>query len=373
MYIISRKSIYFVTKSPILEADKPYNMIRNSVLIFFLIWNYHSYSQYSFEGQIAENVAGKTVYLSIIEDYRKLSRPYLEQIIKKTSVDSLGYFKFRGDNLSSGNRIYRIHLDECSDEDSNSKHFFGRCDTSRSILFIANNSDSISFPTTFADEILCEISSTNSKSEAFLQIDALKEEMAFDFYDFRSEANRKLNSKKWFSTLQDFGQNIKEPLAELYIFDFLSDKRNETYAYYLKDITENKYYSELGERLEEKYPNTVFTELYLREITTDQQMASQNLKTNSNWNLILGCLLALSVLLNLYFVARQKSSSKNLKETSLSKLTAQEQKIVDGILNDKTNKEIAADLFISLSTVKTHINNLYKKLNSLTFVIVLDN
>ena len=30
---------------------------------------------------------------------------------------------------------------------------------------------------------------------------------------------------------------------------------------------------------------------------------------------------------------------------------------------DKTNKEIASELFISLSTVKTHINNLNKKLN----------
>ena len=30
---------------------------------------------------------------------------------------------------------------------------------------------------------------------------------------------------------------------------------------------------------------------------------------------------------------------------------------------DKTNKEIGSELFISVSTVKTHINNLYKKLN----------
>ena len=225
MYNISRKCIYFVTKSPILEADKPSIMNQSFILTFLLLWSFQSYSQYSFEGQIAENVDGKTVYLSIIEDYRKLSRPYLEQIIKKTTIDTVGYFKFQGDNLSSDNRIYRIHMDECSEENLDSKHFLGRCDNSRSILFIANNSDSIRFPTSFADEILCEITSTNSKSDAFLQIDALKEEMAFDFYDFRSEANRKLNSKKWFKTLQDFGKTLNEPLAELYIFDFLSDKR----------------------------------------------------------------------------------------------------------------------------------------------------
>lgn len=48
---------------------------------------------------------------------------------------------------------------------------------------------------------------------------------------------------------------------------------------------------------------------------------------------------------------------------SLEKLTEQEQNIAQEILKNKTNKEIAIDMFISVSTVKTHINNLYKKLN----------
>jgi len=45
------------------------------------------------------------------------------------------------------------------------------------------------------------------------------------------------------------------------------------------------------------------------------------------------------------------------------KLTQQEKKILDLILQDKTNKEIASLLFCSVSTIKTHINNLYKKID----------
>jgi len=338
-------------------------MLQRIILVFLLALCFKGYPQYKFEGQIAENIVGKTVYLSIIEDYRKLSRPYLEQIIKRTTVDSLGFFTFEGNNLSPDNRIYRIHVDDCDAGTLDSNHFFGRCENSRSILFIAKNKDTISFPTSFADEILCEVASTNDRSSVFLEIDGLKEEMAFDFYDFPSKANRKLNSKKWFATLQEFGQNLKEPLAELYIFDFLSDKRNETYSYYLKDLAKNEYYTELGQRLESKYPNTVFTELYQTEIATDQLMVEQNKSSGLNWKWILGGLLALSLLLNLYLLAQQKFRQKNRKDNSLGKLTTQEQKIVNEILKDKTNKEIASDLFISLSTVKTHINNLYKKLN----------
>jgi ATP/maltotriose-dependent transcriptional regulator MalT len=49
-----------------------------------------------------------------------------------------------------------------------------------------------------------------------------------------------------------------------------------------------------------------------------------------------------------------------LPEATLSK---QEKKVLELILEDKSNKEIANEMFVSLSTVKSHINNLYKKLN----------
>ena len=337
-------------------------MFQRIVLVFLLALSFNGNSQYKFEGQIAENIEGKTIYLSIIEDYRKLSRPYMEQIIKRTTIDSLGFFKFTGNNLSPDNRIYRIHIDECDANTLDSNHFFGKCENSRSILFIANNRDTIAFPISFADEVLCEVTSTNAKSSVFLEIDRLKEEMAFDFHDYPSIASRKLNSKKWFASFQEFGRSIEEPLAELYIFDFLSDKRNETYPFYLKDLGRNDYYAKLGQRLESKYPNTVFTELYQKEISIDQLMLAQNKTSGFSWKWLLGSLLALSLLLNLYFWLRQKSIQNNRKTNSFDKLTAQEQKIVNEILKDKTNKEIASDLFISLSTLKTHINNLYKKL-----------
>ena len=43
-------------------------------------------------------------------------------------------------------------------------------------------------------------------------------------------------------------------------------------------------------------------------------------------------------------------------------LTAKELHILQLICHGKTNKEIAADNFIEISTVKTHINNIYNKL-----------
>ncbi len=61
--------------------------------------------------------------------------------------------------------------------------------------------------------MFCNIKSSNPKTNAFVKIDSLREDMKFAYSEFRSEANRKLNDKKWFKTFQDFGKELNEPLA----------------------------------------------------------------------------------------------------------------------------------------------------------------
>lgn len=361
MYLIRRKYNYFVTKID-LKTFIIQPMPRNLIFIGLLFSLTIGTAQYNFKGQIAEPQPGKTIYLSIIEDYRRFDKISMEQILKKTTTDSLGYFNFSGDNLLDQNRVYRIHIDDCSESNANTAHFFGSCEFSKRILFIAKNTDTITFPTSFDNEALCEITSTNTTSSVFLDIDVLKEQMAYDFNEFRSSANNRLNSKKWFSTLQDYSKKTNEPLAELYIFSFLSDKRNETYSYYLKDILNSNYYNDLAERLSATYADAPFTELYLNELNIDQQIAQQNTAQFNLWKWLLPLLLVFSVGLNVYYIIRHRSNAKKAQNDFFSKLTEQENNIVKQILDNKSNKEVAAAMFISVSTVKTHINNIYKKL-----------
>jgi len=333
--------------------------MRFFVLILLFVNSYVLFGQYHISGQVSPENAGNAIYLSLVEDYRKSSRVYLDQIVQKSEVDSLGHFYFEGNNLSNQNRIYRIHLDGCSDN-TGANHFLGRCNNSKNVLFIANNKDTLQFPTSFEDQALCTITSTNTKSGLLLEIEGLKEHMAYDFADYPSEAKKKLNLAKWFNTLHTFGKEANEPLAELYIYDFLSDKRNETFRFYLEDLTTTDYYENLSERLTTNYPETEFTHQYQAEISTDKELASFNRPKSSKWNRTIIALLAVSLLGNvLFFLAKKKKNSSQL----LEKLTPQEQKIVNLMLENKTNKEIASELFVSVSTIKTHINNLYKKLD----------
>lgn len=76
-------------------------------------------------------------------------------------------------------------------------------------------------------------------------------------------------------------------------------------------------------------------------------------QTTNRWLMVLIVLLFGS-LIGLLFYRRKRRTPQ---------LSKQEQVIQNLILSGKTNKEIASELFISLSTVKTHITNLYTKLN----------
>lgn len=57
-----------------------------------------------------------------------------------------------------------------------------------------------------------------------------------------------------------------------------------------------------------------------------------------------------------------KDKSAELR-TLIDELTERQREVYDLIISGKTNKEIITELFIEQSTLKTHINQIYKKLN----------
>lgn len=333
--------------------------------ITFLLFGTFAFAQHSFKGYIDNDRWQSEVYLSVIEDYRTLEGINDEQIITKVSADANGFFEFKGNQLDVNQKIYKLHVDNCSSFNQGSNHFEGHCTDSNDILFIARGTDSITFPLSFDAQMFCDIISNNPRTAAFIKVDSLKEEMKFAYSEFRSKANRDLNNKKWFKTLQDFGEDLEEPLAELYIYAFLSDRGTQFHNYYLEDLKQNSYYDELLERLQEEYPNSSYTKQYEAELTSDKFIASPPDEQHSSfdWTYVLIGLLIASLIMNLWFVvsSRKRKAKQHIKAKDL--LTKQEQNVLDLLLNDNSNKDIAEALFVSVSTVKTHVNNVYKKLN----------
>lgn len=60
---------------------------------------------------------------------------------------------------------------------------------------------------------------------------------------------------------------------------------------------------------------------------------------------------------------KKEIDDKDILAKSVPDLTSRQREIYDLILSGKSNKEIMSILYIEQSTLKTHINHLYKKLN----------
>lgn len=324
------------------------------------------HAQHRFNGYIDNERWHNEVYLSVIDDYRTLKGVNDEQIISKAISNDKGYFEFHGDQLESSNKIYKLHVDNCSDANHEANHFEGYCKDSKDILFIAKSGDTINFPLGFEDQVFCNVKSTNAKTSAFIKIDSLKEDMRFDYAEYRSKANRNLNNNKWFKALHEYGKSLKEPLAELYIYAYLSDRSNNFHSYYMEDLKTNAYYDHLLERLKLNYPNSNYTQQYEAELNSDKYIISAMTSEKSAFKWIypvLGLLL-LSLILNGYFLfSAKKIKTKTTNVEVKEQLTPQEQNVLDLLLKEYSNKAIADSLFVSVSTIKTHINNIYKKLH----------
>lgn len=320
-------------------------------------------AQYLFEGQINNDRWQNEVYLSIVEDYRSLDGVFDEQIISKVNTDSTGRFRFVGSQLNNENRIYKLHVDNCSEFDRDSAHSFGHCEDSHDIVFIAKNTDTIRFPLSFDAQMFCDISSTNEKTDALLKIDSLKERMKFAYGEFRSEASRNLNNRKWFEILHDFSKTQNEPLAQLYVYAFLSDRTSNFHPYYLKNVKEDGFYDHLLADLKNKYPESSFTKQYESELMADRfSGVAKGGQLIASWPFIIVFMLLLISLFFNFKLYRKTTHAPVVNPIDRrGHLTQQEQTILELILDNKSNKDIAETLFISVSTVKTHINNIYKK------------
>lgn len=172
---------------------------------------------------------------------------------------------------------------------------------------------------------------------------------------------KKFKSQIKSSSTEEFLEKIrtysKDSLKTL-VIKLLSVKELNDKKLLQKDISLNsEYYVRLLDELKGSELNNheyLFLENELNNYQLIELKRKQNISVTIN--VIFGIII-LALAYIIYFLKSKKSIN------SIEELSNQEIKIKEHILNGKSNKEIAEELFISLNTVKTHITNIYNKLN----------
>jgi len=241
------------------------------------------------------------------------------KVLTTASIDEKGYFQFQS-KLGKYPKFYYLSVGN---------------DIIRSKQFFIKDNDSI-----FFNKSIPPLSQYVSNSLSDIELSKLRN------YQVKFQAR-----KKYLDEIRAYSKDSLQILA----VKLISLKELEKKRLLDKDIALNKsYYSDLLKELKESEINPqeyLFLELKLTEL---QVLDAEERFAYSKWINIFFTFLIIGLVFYM-LKYRQPKQAKVL-------LSKQEQVIKDMILSEKSNKEIASELFISVSTVKTHITSIYQKL-----------
>jgi len=288
-------------------------------------------------------------------------------ILSETLIQPDGTFQINTNDVPDDPRFYRLYLVKADI----SLVEFNTSENRNYIHFLLNRNSSL--------ELVARID--NNK----LQVESIKGDLA-------EENNQLLNFDEEFTKRELLlGGDITAARREFltnelgtFIRKFVVDHANALVGLYAlyhiddKDIDflmNSDFYFDFQKKLQEQYPSFQYTEAYndlLKELIGFRNYVCEMPGIQPKWKdqliVVEAIVIFLLLILVVWLVIMQRKLRLNQASDSNSKspydnLTTKQQEILSMLANGKTNKEIAQELFVEVSTVKTHINNIYRQLN----------
>jgi len=312
------------------------------VLLFvFLIFQSNLNSESGIYGQFQLDTAvwSPVAYLSLIPSFNDMYTMSHSMIIDKAVIDYSGSFRFGTQYLPDKDHLFRIHFSKRKDpaasliiggKDEN--HLFLIANRAARVL-IRNNCDSV-----ITKDIQFDGYYPNIQLLQINQIAAYLDSASFEISPVKSDLIR----SGVFENLRVFADTCSNPIVSLYA---LYKSRFESNF----PLNQQFYKNFL---LKWKNEETVYFEEFRKKIPVQK---SRGLSFRI---LLFGTILFIAG----FFVSLWLHKSWPKNQNPLKDLTVQERKVFSMIREGKTNKEISESLMVSLSTVKSHVNSIYSKL-----------
>ncbi len=298
-------------------------------------------AQFLFQGRAPEQYHGKMVHLDIIDGWNDFRLIADDQLLLEAPVDSQGNYRIVGHGLPAGLGYYRLRFRDSATEGAVSMYYRRR----HFIYFLAGPMDTLSF------DGLTSVNAgpTNALiNRVSREIDRLNEERS------RAETGRMVKL-------------IEDKQGRLLSGEFTADNAAAG-IFLLGNWPEEAVPTDLLEELEDQLGNEEgIRSIYLASLKAEIGARSiDSLRWQiGKYRLLLG--LALLIILGLTVIAWYRRSNRivdgerGVGVTTSPELSPKEEEVITLIFEGRSNKEIASRLFISPATVKSHINNIYRK------------
>ena len=333
------------------------------LLCSFLLFPIIGQAKYSIKGTV--NLQGDwqpQIYLAAIDKLNDYYRASADLVITIAPIQTDGSFILEGDNLPKDARFYRLYLMKEQNREYDACLYFGLNDHNFIHIVLHNDSQ---LEVHAADDAFSPFGNYQVIGDKTNQLMRLLSNMVYpsiEFYDFRFPTEQKLSAEKLQQDLKYFSDTCSIPLVSLAAVNY-----TDFDEYFEVD---RDFYEYFGKRLKKELPRSIYTRNYFRKFN---YYAFEDQSFIPNWIFwIIGILImGFLVMSGVAYHFHQQSTAINklpIEDPSeniallYDKLTLKEREILGLIQTGKANKEIASALFIEVSTVKTHINKIYAKM-----------
>lgn len=323
-------------------------------LSFLLIYSHTAYGA-GIKGKIQLKPGWEPViYLSVISSFDDLNTASYDFLIYQVEVDSMGNFEFKDIELEKDDRLYRLHL--CKTGDPVSTIMIGGKEENY-IHFIMNGESGITLETGNGSSVFSHaVINGHPANKELRDLFSLKKKMRSP-PEVPSQQNREFRRKQVLNSLINQVKSSQNPIIRLMAAHLIGRSF---------DATEHiDLYSELKHSLEENGYESPYFDAYQAEFSFYQYHKNGNSKSKTDliWLIIP---LAAFLLIAVFIISRYaKRWNKQIASSADREklLSIQEKKVYQLLRLGKSNKEISTDLNIEVSTVKSHIHNIFSKLD----------
>lgn len=316
-------------------------MIRYWIVTLYLLISQAVLSQESDIGFISgqlevDTTWDRSVYLSHIPTFEDQYAMSSEMIVSETIMDSLGNFTFDLSFLPTSIQLFRIHITKKGD--SRASLIIGGNDENH-LLFLANRESQIKLhcaPATppFDSAVFFNSTLNNSFNQITRTANRTRQKASNS-----SAAKRRFIENKLREDLLLFADTVTLPLVSLY-------------AVYVSGIDANT--------SEYQAWRSSFLGKWEKENNAYFKAFRNRIPGNDKTNYLLWSMGAF-VLLSIGFLLGKFASSR--KKKAINSLSVQERRVFELLKKGVSNQEISEECNIGISTVKSHVSNIYSKLN----------
>ena len=318
--------------------------MRYVVLLLLLSGQLMAQNGYVIEGTInLPEGWSPLIYLSTIDRLDDLTSISDDMIFDESEIDSSGVFRFAGDYLPEGDRVYRLHVSKVGDpistiiigsKEQNHMHFAMR--PGDTIKVFPKHESSLFATATIQG---------NPINRCIARVDSVITESR---QGAGTVAGARIRRAEHIDVLRTTFERCPYALGKLYTAHFLLDRfeSEDVVAFLQRGLSLMKLQdSAYADGLQMK------AEILAGQYGTSD--AGQTSAAQLLW------ILPLILVIGWLLWRRPWISSK---DDPLESLSIQERKVLELLVDGKSNKEISQELNIGISTVKTHVHRIYGKL-----------